>query len=257
MINPRQLLMEIARCTVAEDLLRPGCSAHNCCRTIVSSQGTRSFQLPEPWVGRIELAPILFISSNPSINEEEAYPDEHWDEERIVDFFQNRFTSAFGWVKDGKVRQGNGYSLRRVRFWAAARNRACELLEKTKDEVEPGVDFALTEVVHCKSRGEIGVEEAKDLCATRYLERVLAISVARVFVVLGKTAREVVQHHIFRGLEPTLAQPLIGPLDIADVPRMVAFLPHPSARRGVKTLAGNLGSELSLLRRHLRQNLGP
>lgn len=57
------------------------------CREIVEYQqrergSTRydSFQLPEPWVGQIDRAPILFVSSNPSIGDDDhangSTPDE-------------------------------------------------------------------------------------------------------------------------------------------------------------------------------------
>jgi hypothetical protein len=38
------------------------------------------------------------------------------------------------------------------------RQRAIELLQR---DVRPGVDYALTEIVHCKSKSENGVAEAK------------------------------------------------------------------------------------------------
>lgn len=44
-----------------------------------------------------------------------------------------------------------------VRFWAAVRKQAFRLLGHL---AVPGVDYAMTEVVHCKSAGERGVADA-------------------------------------------------------------------------------------------------
>jgi hypothetical protein len=48
-----------------------------------------------------------------------------------------------------------------TRFWFAARARASELLERS---AVAGHDFALTEVVHCKSAAGSGVAEAYPTC---------------------------------------------------------------------------------------------
>ncbi len=117
--DPRQLLLEIANCRIAKGILA-GKPSHHPCQTIVSSQDGGTFQLPEPWVGQIDRAPILFISSNPSFDKEEYFPadnEEKWPPDRIVDFFQNRFTSPSGWVKGLKVLHSDGsYSKDWVRF---------------------------------------------------------------------------------------------------------------------------------------------
>ncbi len=52
----------------------------------------------------------------------------------------------------------------------------------------PGEDYALTEVVRCKSIGERGFTEARDHCSARYLLRTLQISPASVVVILGEQA---------------------------------------------------------------------
>jgi hypothetical protein len=54
-----------------------------------------------------------------------------------------------------------------VRFWSAVKQRAKELLPE--ESVRPGLDYALTEVVRCKSREEVGVAEAAAVCSNRYL----------------------------------------------------------------------------------------
>lgn len=250
MESARKLLEEIARCSIACDI-RSGSKAHQACSTIVGLQTGDAFQLPEPWSGRIDTAPILFISSNPSIDPLEKYPDESWEAELIIDFFQNRFTSKVGWVNKGL------YALRRdgsrtdwVRFWASARSRASEILGKEKNAIVPGVDFALTEVVHCKSRNEVGVREAQDCCSNRYLTRVISVAAAEILVVFGEIAADAMRRRFGSSIEG------VNGLCVASMEgktRVVAFLPHPNERGSKKSIEGSIGtSGLSLIRSHLK-----
>src|SRR5215472_4513041 len=250
MESARKLLEDIARCSIACDI-RAGSEAQRACGLIVGLQTGDAFQLPEPWSGRIDIAPILFISSNPSIDPLEKYPDESWEGELIVDFFQNRFTSKVGWVIDGL------YALRRdgsrtdwVRFWASARSRASEILQKEKNEIVSGVDFALTEVVHCKSRNEIGVREAQSFCSNRYLARVISVAAAEVLVVFGEIAADAMRRCFGSSIREVNG---LNIASIGDKTRVVAFLPHPNERGSKKSIEGNIGaSGLSLIREHLK-----
>jgi len=79
-----------------------------------------------------------------------------------------------------------------VPYWIAIRARAAELLEKQTSQVVAGTDYALTEVVRCKSQGEEGVAEARATCVREYLEPTLAASAASVIVVLGAQAKRAV-----------------------------------------------------------------
>lgn len=82
----RQLLSEISHCSVA-DAIRSGSSPVAVpCHKIVGLQTGSLFQLPEPWSGQIDIARLLFISSNPSINELEEYPEKSWELHRTTDF---------------------------------------------------------------------------------------------------------------------------------------------------------------------------
>lgn len=66
-MTEKTLLDEIVNCPHAQQCLGDS-AAENLCRTIVEYQNTLSlqkFQVPEPWSGEIEKAPILFLSSNP------------------------------------------------------------------------------------------------------------------------------------------------------------------------------------------------
>ena len=129
-------------------------------------------------------------------------------------------------------RSGRGLPSGPTRYW--------------RGKIEPGVDFALTEVVHCKSLMGSGVLEAREFCSKRYLERVLSVSAAKVLVVCGEKARAVVVSRF----GPT---PDLSILSIGGRPRIVTFLAAPAAFGGKKTLVGKYGDAgLSLIRTHLR-----
>ncbi len=173
----------LARCKAGEDLP---------CSKIVAVQDVplREQQVPEPWTGHLDRARLVFISSNPSIDPREAYPRWGDDIAESVRYFTDRFDGGPGQIRDGiysPLPEG-GWS-GAVRFWAAVRQRAFELIP----DAIPGVNYALTEVVHCKSQNEIGVVEARHTCASRYLPMVLAAATeAQVFAVIGVQAvREV------------------------------------------------------------------
>jgi hypothetical protein len=82
MADIQQLLQEIHNCPVATSIRNGQLGP---CQTIVLSQTGMTFHSPEPWSGNIATAPILFLSSNPSISEEEMYPDPSWADEQITD----------------------------------------------------------------------------------------------------------------------------------------------------------------------------
>jgi hypothetical protein len=117
-------------------------------------------------------------------------------------------------------------------------------------EVTPGVDFALTEVVHCKSLKERGVSEALDFCSERYLEKVIAIAAAKVLIVYGKHAADAI-----RGRFGSMMIPLehgLSLISIRDIPRMLVFLPHPNRPGPKKTLEARVGDDgLKLIRAHI------
>jgi hypothetical protein len=194
-------------------------------------------QLPEPWVGHLAEAPILFVSSNPSIRgqitrEGLAAPTRDgitWDvsDEEIVDRFEN----AFDKYMVGGVRSIG--AKRATRYWSSIKRRAQELIPARP--VRPGRDYALTEIVRCKSRGEVGVADAAATCMERHLGPTLELSGARVIVGIGAHARRALASHLrlasTEGVQDT---------EFANRARSVVFLPHPNARGGSKSLAGTL-----------------
>jgi uracil-DNA glycosylase len=218
----------------------------NPCSAIVGWQKMHGFiphQIPEPWSGKIETAPILFVSSNPSISQEEDYPfigtdstqtTNPWTNGEIEDFFTNRFSKK--WIQNGvRVLNKDGTYSKVVRYNAQVRKYAHDLLGRI---AVPGEDYAFTEVVHCKSRGEFGVVKASKICAEKYLQPILAKSGARLIVVLGKVARNLVSGLLSldanetwhpNGSDVSKGKPVVS----TGIP--VVMVPHPNAR-GPKSL---------------------
>jgi uracil-DNA glycosylase len=218
------LLIEIARCPLAN----PDTN-HPCAEIVSSQRKAKDFQLAEPWSGGLRSAPILFLSSNPAISEKEKYPTWAWADERIADFFEHRFGGGHEqWTEGGLyyLHPDGTRSKNWVRFWAAVRQRAAELLQRDKDQVRPGIDYALSEIVHCKSKQEQGVEKARDKCANRYLRRIVAESGAKIIVCLGKSADRTVRQ-LFDVPEEHAK---VHQVKDSQRVRYFAFLPHPNAR---------------------------
>src|SRR2546427_741399 len=96
------LLRQITRCPNIQRWIASPQDSNPCSR-IISVQDPKHVmslachQVPEPWSGDLKHAPILFLSSNPSIDEKEEYPLWSWDDEKIEDFFTNRFSQ---WIED-------------------------------------------------------------------------------------------------------------------------------------------------------------
>ncbi|MCH7745362.1 MAG: hypothetical protein IIC84_04730, partial [Chloroflexi bacterium] len=124
--------------------------------------------MPEPYMGNLRGAPILFLGSNPSIGYDHEYPSAVAKDDEIDDFFTNHFEGGQKeWTQEGSYVNRLDGNRAWVPYWAEVKKRAMELLER--DDVRPGVDYALSEVVHCKSKGQVGVSKDLDECSTRYL----------------------------------------------------------------------------------------
>ena len=233
-----QLLCEIVSCP---EIAKAGGDDGHPCANIVSFQDRLPgpFQPPTPWVGRVSQAPIQFIGSNPNISGREHYPTTDWPEGDLIAFFDGAFEGKEAQIRDGiRPRKADGSYGGWVRTWAGVRGRARELLDR---EPVPGRDYAMTEIVHCRSWNEIGVEDARSHCADLYLERILEQSAARVVVGLGA--------HVGRWLQERwgLGEKRVSPLTIGGQTRMVALLPHPT-RFGPKTFASVMPDELDALK---------
>jgi hypothetical protein len=216
------LLREIAHCPNIQHCYDTRQSSHPCSKilSVQSSYHSHTLdqhQVPEPWVGDLEHAPILFLSSNPSLDEEDKFPLWSWREERTADFFINRFEQ---WIEEGvRILRPDGSS-KSVPFWVDVRQRAIELRGQ---EVCPGIDYALTEVVHCKSKREEGVKEALRECVGLYLRRVVELSGAKVIIVLGSKAEGAMRREF-----SIPDGSVVGPQPIGNHKRYIVFLYHPS-----------------------------
>jgi hypothetical protein len=140
-------------------------------RSAAQELSYETFQLPEPWCGQIDRAPILFVSSNPSIGDDQRALGSTTDDDAF-----DAHHYAFGGGRSTHTVDGvytldtNGKRSRLpVKYWSAARDRAQELIPHRK--VIVGIDYALTEVVRCKSKREVGVLAALKECSSRFFCR--------------------------------------------------------------------------------------
>jgi len=216
-----KLLLEIARC---KNFLK---SKNTNCEMIVNSQKQKQKQLPEPWNGDIENSKILFISSNPSIDVNEYYPLEAWKNEFIIDFFKNRFSQEKDYVKRNLYPKlnNNKYAKNWVRYWAYIKNISKKLLNKK--DVIPGIDYALTEIVHCKSIREYGVPKALDDCVNKYLKRILTLSNAKVIIIVGDKSKKIIEKQIKINFQKNNFTEKI----IEGKKRIIFAIPHSNSRK--------------------------
>jgi hypothetical protein len=202
-----RLLLKVARCPIVSDCLA---GSRHACSTVVAAQGLppSRHQLPEPWNGRIESAPILFVGSNPGFNpREKPFPTSKWDNADIERFFVTRFERTD----------------QSAHYWSVVRGIASDLLGHA---ASPGIDYALTEIVRCKSSREAGLTEAAMAeCVSNYFIPTLEIAAAGLIVPLGKKARERVAAEA--GTKSTIG--LHGPVKLAGRDRWLLMLGHPSA----------------------------
>jgi hypothetical protein len=252
----RDLLLEIAHCPVIKAVLAGQPSP---CSEVIHFQ-TRPWGerwTAEPWSGHLDRAPLLFVSSNPAAGDpaEVLSPGDltmSSEDEAVVHTFDDAFDEG-RWigVHDGThLRAADGKVGKFVAYWGSCRSRATEILGRA---ARPGLDYALTEVVHCGSQHEIGVWSAAAQCVPRYLERVLRLSPATVIIVVGAVARDIV-----RSMVPATADggTAVGPILLAGRECHVLFLPHPNARGVPKGVAAALGEQAEAVLLVLRATLG-
>ncbi len=124
------LLHEIAHCPNIQQWFTSPQSSNPCSRIISVQHANHpttltQHQVPEPWSGDIQHAPILFLSSNPSIDdnpsieEREEFPLWSWPDEWIEDFFAHRYAGGRKqWIENGtRYLRLNGSRGRAVSFW--------------------------------------------------------------------------------------------------------------------------------------------
>jgi hypothetical protein len=165
-------------------------------------------QRPEPWMGGLARANLLFVSSNPSINEDpyplgEVFPTYEWSDYDSAEFFTKRCNPEENDVKvtfkkpgqpdfltlcyDGEYRSGVSNPKRPQPTWKNTHDRAVELIGSN---AHPHHNYAITEIVHCKSKDAKGVAEASSFCIEKWMEPIFTTSPAKVVVLLGSKVRD-------------------------------------------------------------------
>lgn len=233
------LMREIATCP----RIRGAWSGYGACAEVVQSQGAscvNEIQVPEPWNGGIQDAPLLFISSNPAFAPDEDYPtwadaddghnlDQMAERDALIHgFFADRFEAlppAEPPILNARARRKGGGRLPASRYLGNI-YRLAQCIYGEDWRLGPGTSYAVTEVVHCKSNAEAGVAAAAPVCAARYLNRVIETSCARVILALGETARI----HVGAALDlRTTDRTMIHRIHPGREEILVCFLPHPGA----------------------------
>jgi hypothetical protein len=200
----------IASCPAVQDALT---NKNHPCHKVVHEQ-TKLIdieikrQRPEPWMGGLAKANLLFVSSNPSINEDpyplgEVFPTYEWSDQDSAEFFVKRCDPEEKDVKvtfkkpgqpdfltlcyDGEYRSGVSNPKRPQPTWKNTHDRAVELIGS---KAHPHHNYAITEIVHCKSKDAKGVAEASSFCIEKWMEPIFTTSPAKVVVLLGSKVRD-------------------------------------------------------------------
>ena len=226
-------MLQIARCPI---FLSPPAAAerHPCARILGEQSAVENRQVPEPARGDLH-APLLFISSNPSIDACDDSPRESADDATIASYFRS-LPECFPRIPtaDGETKH--------VRYWGSVLRWARVLFGR--QDVAPGTDFALTEVVHCKSARERGVRTALPICTLLHLKPLLDASNARALVAVGA--------HAMRTLD---VSPGAFLWDVIPG-KLVLALPHPGAHLPKNALRGPLHLYTAHQRRSIARLLG-
>lgn len=186
-MGAREIALEIARCDAFLN------SKEECKKILAFQDRQGKRQLPEPWNGNIETAKYLFISSNPSYDINEEWPKLDSDDEDVYAFFVNRFNKK------------TYEDIKRVSYWRIINkwvhwlnniyqnNYDFNLINKAKKELMLD-QVCLTEVVHCKSKGEIGVKECAKVCVKKHLKKVISLFKGSCIIVVGKLANQYIEY---------------------------------------------------------------
>ena len=199
-----KLALEISSCTEVLEAIDK--NSHPCHKVVdwqnkqwlplISEVKSSKLHRPEAWTGNLLSAPIIFLASNPSFNADENYPDwsTDWQDEEIIEFATHRFVEegerTFGAIDSGPNRDKTFLldgtpSENSVAYWREIRGRVAEILNKETGDVSAHEDFVMTEMVHCKSHKEIGVNEALLHCSKLFMDRIFTLSPASIVIVMG------------------------------------------------------------------------
>lgn len=229
----RKLFLDILGCSHFVEYHTTDRAIPNCGRILsVQSRELENAQVPEPWNGNLS-ARILFLSSNPSLDREELYPRGRPAHPSPEPFFVRRFSgldpsSGKRWVNEQfHVLWRDGEHGPSPHYWTEIRYIAEDLLGVSLDVKDLDSAICLSEVVHCKSKGNHGVIEAAPTCTQLFLRRLLELSKATVIIVYGE-ARDLVWHLVERTIRPADVR-FVGPRIINGRPRAFVYLPAPGS----------------------------
>jgi hypothetical protein len=180
----KNLLLNIAMCRDFKNFASGQNPAEHCAKILNLQKNihVKDYHLPEPWSGDLEGSRILFVSSNPSIDEHEISPTFSWREnpDKILEYFVHRFDEEYGWtynlrakkrLADGSEGLGN-----QVKYWVYIKGWMDFILRNNYQSFEMGRDYVITEIVHCKSQKEIGVNNKSiSACTTKYLDKIIEL----------------------------------------------------------------------------------
>jgi uracil-DNA glycosylase family 4 len=216
----------------------------------VQKENKHKFQFAEPWNGDIENAKILFVSSNPAIDFDEYFPTYdienetfvgNWNEEEIKNFFYKRFTYFSNKRNNAKltfkkVVKNESGTPKTVKYWTNLNARAKELIGR---KAKLNNDFAITEIVHCKSKSEVDIDDkCLESCSNNYLKEIISLSNAKLIVAVGKKAKEVIYNLYLKNQNITDFEKnkLYGPFEINNKHRYFLYICHPNTRKEIKKL---------------------
>ena len=209
-LTARELVLKVSNCFEIPLALQ---GQSHPCREVVLEQNSfianeSERQRPEPWVGNLETGKVLFISSNPSISldpglEREDFPNFQTKPEIASNFFLERFKPDLDQVHatfkhptepnfltrslDGKYRSGTKNPKKPQSTWANTHRRAVEILGTN---CHPHFDYAITEIVHCKSKDAAGVANASRRCINNWMNQILELSTAKTIILFGSKVRD-------------------------------------------------------------------
>lgn len=187
----RHLFWDIINCPNSSKESNPLCA---CSKVLLAQSGFPFRQVPEPWSGQLDKASFMVIGSNPALvvksdlSRYELFPskDNNWDKWHTINsftwnqsdveqYFENRFQGAkFPVTRQLFVDKTNNAALnvfsggpvaridyKRLNndYWAVY-NKYCKAIDPNYIDYS----FVVTDLVHCKSGGELGVKEAMNSC---------------------------------------------------------------------------------------------
>lgn len=262
----RRLAVSIARCENLPRAIED--QSHPCHRVATFQPDTENRHIPEAWFGNITGSQVLLISSNPSIDlsedvNGENYPRANWSDENISEWISRRVDQTWPDVPvtfghptyknflwrciDGQYR-GSGVNNKPQPTWNNAHRLVVELLGKDAD---PSKNYALTEVVHCKSQKAHGVPEASSICSEKWLGSIMDLADrAKVVVLLGSHVRPWAKKEFRHSVPSDFGERVNeGGLNVAIRDsfvlneRVYLYLPHPTASEpGGRLVSTRFGS---------------